>query len=152
MPRPARPLPSIRTASTPLRASCAATIVPEKPPPMTATGRRRSDFIVRPFVRILRARLALHHDVMKAQNGAAGGLSEPYRYNGVNDAGCARADQLGPDLHGPGTMARPAHSQRARMVGEDVPGPWFSLFYSHCPTRCEPNWWPRQDSNLRPAV
>src|SRR5215207_1426409 len=152
MPRPARPLPSMRTASTPLRASCAETIVPEKPPPMTATGRRRSDFIVRPFVRIFRARFALHHDVVEPQDGAAGGLGEPCGYNGVDDTGCARADQLGADLHSTGTMAGPAHSERTRMVGEDVPGPWFSLFYSHFPVRCEPNWWPRQDSNLRPAV
>ena len=90
---------------------------------MTATGKRRSDFIVRPFVRILCSRLALRHVIVKPNYSAARRFREPPGYNRMYDTGRSRADQLGADLYGSGAMTDPGHSEGTRMVGEDVSGP-----------------------------
>jgi hypothetical protein len=59
--------------------------------------------------------------IVEPNDRAAGCLGEPARYYGVDDAGRARADQLGADPDCACTMAGPAHSERTRMIGEDVP-------------------------------
>src|SRR5438270_9080004 len=74
-PLPILPLPSMSTLGTPRRASCAARIVPEAPPPTIATG-SRSDFVVRPILRVSGARLAPHHMLVHAGNHLAGSLRE----------------------------------------------------------------------------
>src|SRR5690349_12641657 len=122
MPRPTRPLPSISTASTPLRARCAATIVPENPPPTIATGFDRSDFIVGPCVRVRCAGFALHHVVVQSDDGPTCGLREPARYNRMNDACRACADQLGADLDCSRTVACPCHPKGMRVCREEVSG------------------------------
>src|SRR6476661_4198197 len=106
-----RPLPSIRTDAIPRRASCAARIVPENPPPMIATG-TRSDFIVRPILRVLRARLAALDVVVDSGHGLAGGLGEQARHRGMDDCGTAGAAQLRADLYCAGAMPRPSHPER----------------------------------------
>ena len=99
-------------------ASCAARIVPDAPPPTIATVVERSDFVVRPVLRVGRARLTPRHMLVHAGNRLAGGLGENSRHDRVNKAGAARSDQPGADRDGAHSMARPAHSQRARMIEE----------------------------------
>src|SRR5438128_9003519 len=73
--------------------------------------------------------------IVKPDDRPACGFREPSRYNCMNDAGCARANELRTDLDRPGAVGGPRHSERARMFREDVPGPLFLLFYSHVPVR-----------------
>ena len=87
-------------SAMPRRASCAARIVPEKPPPTIATGipvrfhsRANSPGLPRP--------LCASHMVIHAGDGLAGGLGEQRGDHGVDDAGEARADQLGADPTAP---------------------------------------------------
>src|SRR5436309_11577061 len=102
----------------PRRASWAARIVPEKPPPMIATGARRSDFIIRPALRISRARLALLDMVVDAGDRAPGGLGEPAGDRGMNEGGKPGADQLAADPDRANAVACPTHAQRARVLDE----------------------------------
>src|SRR6185369_7370998 len=156
MPCPARPLPSISTELTPRRASWAARIVPDAPPPTIATGTTRSDFVVRPGLRICSAGFALDHVIVHPLDRLARGLGEPRRNRRMDDAGGARADQLGADLDRADAVTRPAHAQRARVFKEHaVHDPVLvvrnvRLIGRHHP--CPPNVWrPRQDSNLWPT-
>src|SRR5256885_4331671 len=104
----------------PRRASWAAMIVPEKPPPTIATGACRSDFIVRPVLRVGGARFARLDVVVDASHGFSAGLGEPARHDRMDQDRAARADQLGADLDGSGAMAGPSHPKRARMVNEQT--------------------------------
>src|SRR5436190_1914597 len=114
------PSKSIRTEAMPRRASCAAMIVPEKPPPMIATG-TRSDFIVGPALRVRRARLARLDVIVDSGHGLARGFREPARHGGVHQCGATGADQLRANLHRARAMARPRHPQRTRMIAEQAP-------------------------------
>src|SRR5215216_3000563 len=98
----------------PRRASCAARIVPENPPPMIATG-TRSDFIVGPVLRIFSACLAALDMVVDPGHGLSGGLGEQAGHGGVDDCGTTRADQFRADLHRAGAVPRPGHPERSRM-------------------------------------
>src|SRR5687768_5900679 len=127
MPLPALQPPSMRIVSMPLRASWAATIVPENPPPTIATGFCRSDFIVGPFLGVARATVALLHHAVKPDDCSSGGLREPGRYSRMDDAGGAGANQLGPDPDRASAMTNPSHPEGTRVVGEDVSGPCLML-------------------------
>src|SRR6185437_16059246 len=117
-----RPLPSISAQSIPRLASCAARIVPENPPPMIATGTRRSDFIVRPILRIRSVRFAAHHVLVHPVDGLASGLGKPPGHCRMDQAGETGSDELGRDNDGPCAMRRPAHAERARMLEEEPIG------------------------------
>src|SRR4029079_16769619 len=106
-----RPLPSISSERIPRRASCAARIVPDAPPPIIATVVERSDFVVRPVLRLGRARFALRHMIVHSGNRLAGGLGEQARHDGVNDARTASADQPRANRDRYDAMARPAHAE-----------------------------------------
>src|SRR5437763_3198058 len=97
----------------PRRASCAARIVPENPPPTIATGACRSDFIIGPILRVRRTGLTCLNVVVDAGHGPARRFGEPAWNRGVDDGGAARTDQFGTDLHRPRAMRRPAHAERA---------------------------------------
>src|SRR5205085_11372122 len=88
------------------------------PPPMIATVVRRSDLIVRPVLRLGRARFALHHMVVHAGGGAVGGLGEQARDDGMNQASAARADEPRADRDRARSMADPAHAERTWMLEE----------------------------------
>src|SRR6185369_4610081 len=128
----------------PRRASWAARIVPEKPPPMIATGTRRSDFIVGPHVRVFGAGFAGLDVVVDARHRAARGLGEPARHGGMDDGRAARADQLRADLERTCPMTRPRHAERARMLEEQaVDYPSLAAFavvvggrHGPCPKEC----------------
>src|SRR5689334_15470217 len=104
----------------PFRARFAATIVPEKPPPTMATG--LSDFVVRPVLRVLRARFALRHMVVHVGNRLAGGLGEHTRHHCVNDAGAARADEPRANRDSANAVSCPAHPKGAWMFQEHAVG------------------------------
>src|SRR5215218_592481 len=99
-------------------ASCAARIVPEAPPPTMATGTCRSDFVVRPCLRIHGAGFALDHVVVHPLDGLARRLREQGRHGRVDEARRPSPDELGPDLHGTDAVPRPGHSKRPRMLDE----------------------------------
>src|SRR5437763_5704481 len=99
----------------PRRASCAARIVPENPPPTIATGACRSDFIIGPILRVRRAGLARLYMVVDSGHGPPGGFREPAGHRGMDNRGTAGADQLGADLDRPRTVRRPAHAERSGM-------------------------------------
>src|SRR4051794_18747106 len=110
----------------PRRASWAARIVPDAPPPTIATC-TGSDFVVRPVLRVGRARLALHHMLVHAGDRLAGGLGEDPGHDGVDQARTARTNQPGADPDGANTVTCPAHPERARMLQEhtvDISGPF----------------------------
>src|SRR5689334_10049997 len=113
-----RPLPSIRTESMPRRASCAAIMVPEKPPPMIATGTARSDFIVGPVLRIGCARLAALDMVIDPGDRLARRVGEPAWNCRVNERRATGAEQLRTDFDCARAMAGPRHSEGARMFQE----------------------------------
>src|SRR4051794_38407515 len=115
-----RPLPSMRTQAMPRRASWAARMVPDAPPPTMATAFRRSDLVVRPALRVGRARLTALDMIVDASHGPAGGLGEPAGHGGMDDRRQASADQLAADLHRSDPVARPAHAERARMRDEQA--------------------------------
>src|SRR3954454_21109837 len=115
-----RPLPSIRTQPMPRRASWAARMVPEKPPPMIATGTARSDFIVGPVLRIGRVRLAALDVVVNAGHRSSARLGEPARYDRMDQDRTSRADQFRGDFRGANPMLRPSHSERAWMLEEQT--------------------------------
>src|SRR6476646_7215615 len=106
----------------PRRASWAARIVPEAPPPTIATAVWRSDFVVRPILRVRRAGFARLDMVVDARHRLARGLREATRNDRVDDRGATRADQLGADLHRADAVPRPAHAERARMLTEQAVG------------------------------
>src|SRR5258708_4381497 len=113
-----RPLPSIRTDDMPRRASWAARMVPEKPPPTIATGACRSDFIIRPVLRIRRSSSARLNVVVNARHGLACRLGEDARHHRVYQSRAAGTDQLGADLDCAQPVSRPAHAERSRMFEE----------------------------------
>src|SRR5438874_12627924 len=98
----------------PRRASCAARIVPENPPPMMAT----SDFIVGPIARVSGAGFPLRHMIVHVSNGFAGGLGEPRGNNRMDQAGRARADKASTDRDRADAMPQPAHAERTRVLKE----------------------------------
>src|SRR5919112_1073216 len=110
MPRPIRPWPSISSEPMPRRASCAATIVPEKPPPTMATTRRSaaSDVIVGPLLRLGRAGPDFLDIMIGLGDDAAGGVGEPAGNGGMDERRQAGADQLDADPGGAGAMRDPA--------------------------------------------
>src|SRR5512132_2208468 len=114
----------------PLRARCAATMVPENPPPTIATGRCRSDVIVRPLLRVLRPHAPLLDVVAEVDNLPACRFGEPARYNRVNQACTPYSQQLEADLGRSGAMLSPRHPERSWMVREEVSALRFVLFYS----------------------
>src|SRR5438270_3489909 len=120
----------------PRRASWAARIVPDAPPPTIATG-ARSDFVVRPVLRVGRARLALHHMHVHSADRSAGGLGEQAGHDGVDQARTARSNQPGADRDCANAVACPAHPERARMLQEhtvDISRPFrLILLRSHSP-------------------
>src|SRR5215212_10977549 len=107
-----RPLPSMRTEPRPRCASWAARMVPEKPPPMIATGKTRSDFIIGPVLRIGRAGLTALDVVVDAGHRSSASLREPARHDRVDQDGAAGADQFGADLHCADSVTGPGHTQR----------------------------------------
>src|SRR3990170_2440472 len=121
VPRPSRPLPSNSMLRTPRRASSAANIVPEKPPPTIATAVRRSDLIVGPLLGVGRARLPADHMVVQLHHRPPGGLGEPARHDRMDRAGHARRDHRPRDPHRAQSMLEPGHSERARMVVKQAP-------------------------------
>src|SRR5438270_9017592 len=102
----------------PRRASWAARIVPDAPPPTIATVVERSDFVIRPILRVGRARLARLDMVVDAGDRPPGSLGEPARNDRVNNRRAPSADQLRADRNGAHSMACPAHPKRARMREE----------------------------------
>src|SRR5438270_1848327 len=99
----------------PRRASWAARMVPDAPPPTIATC-TRSDFVVRPVLRVGRARLALHHMLVHSGDRLACRLGEQAGHDGVDQARAARTDQPGADRDCANAVACPAHSDRWRML------------------------------------
>src|SRR5688572_16709938 len=130
MPRPMRPPPSISTEAIPRRASCAATIVPEKPPPIMATGAGRSDVIVGPLLRLARPGLDLLDILVGLGDDAAGGVSEQAGDQRVDEGSEPCANQLGADAERAGAVRDPAQPQRARMIDEQPAKHFASPF---CP-------------------
>src|SRR4051794_3010908 len=101
----------------PLRASCAASIVPENPPPIIATG-TRSDFIIRPILRVRSARLSRVDVVVDPGHGLARGLGEAAGDHRMDHARETRTDQLRANFSCAGAMPCPGHSKRARVLDE----------------------------------
>src|SRR3954468_7429216 len=95
-------------------------MVPEKPPPMIATG-TRSDFIIGPALRVRGIRFPRLDVIVNAGDGLACRLGKPSRDRGMDQGGATRADQLGADLDRARTVARPAHPERTRMLDEQPP-------------------------------
>src|ERR1700754_2657821 len=94
----------------PRRASWAARTVPDAPRPTFATAVRRSDFVVRPVLRVRRACLALSHMVIHACDHLARGLGKDAGHDGVNQASSTSADQFCPDQNRACAVRRPAHA------------------------------------------
>src|SRR5947208_1795968 len=107
----------MRAERMPRRASWAARIVPDAPPPTIATG-TRSDFVVRPVLRICGARFAPHHMIVHAADRLPGGLRKDSWNNRMNETGEARSDETHADAESTDAVPRPAHAQRARMFQE----------------------------------
>src|SRR4029079_295181 len=150
-----RPLPSIKADWIPRAASWAARIVPEAPPPTMATGTFRSDFVVRPALRVCCPRFPLDHMIMHPVDRLAGRLREPARHKRMDEAGGPCAHQGRADDHGAHPMSRPTHSQRARMIDEQAVqktridfGPRLRRRHIQFLFQI---WRPRQDSNLWPS-
>src|SRR6187455_221258 len=116
MPRPSRPPPSIRIEPMFRRASWAATIVPEKPPPMMATS--ASDIIVGPLLRLARSRPDLLDVIVGFGDGASRRVREPARDEAVDHGRAAGEDQLPADLECSRAMCGPGQSQRPWMFDE----------------------------------
>jgi len=95
-------------------------MVPEAPPPTIATAARRSDFVVRPILRVRRARLPPHHVVVHAGNRLAGGLREEPRHDRMDQAGNPGTDQPYTNIYGTDAVPPPAHAKRARMLEEQA--------------------------------
>src|SRR5215207_9341412 len=95
----------------PRRASCAATMVPEKPAPTMATGASRSNVIVRPLLRIARPRLDLLDVIIGLGDSAAGRVGEPAGDDAVDQSREPGTDQLEPDPDCSRAMLRPAQSE-----------------------------------------
>src|SRR3954468_15165694 len=106
-----RPDPSMRTDRMPRPASWAARIVPDAPPPTIATGTRRSDFVVRPVLRICRAGSALRHVVVHVGDRLARRLREHARDDGMDEAGETGTHQPHADGKRADAMSSPAHSK-----------------------------------------
>src|SRR5689334_5576863 len=141
--------------SMPRRASCAAMMVPEKPPPMIATGTGRSNFIIGPVLRIGRGCLAALNMVVDARHRLSGCVREPAGDGRVNERRAAGTQELRSDLHRACAVTRPRHAKRARMLEEEpvddaLPSTVdVRLVRGH---RSLPKIWrPRQDSNLWPT-
>src|SRR6476660_3315736 len=105
----------------PRRASWTARSVPEAPPPTIATE-IRSDFVVRPGLRICRARFTLHHVRVHVRDCLARGLREHAGNHRMDKASAPRADQAHADRHCADAMSRPAHPERAWMLQEQAVG------------------------------
>src|SRR4051812_13029303 len=103
----------------PRRASCAATIVPEKPPPMIATG-TRSDVIIGPILRPRRPSPYLLDVMIGFGHPATRGIGPPAWNPGGDQGPQAGADQLEADPHCAPAVLRPADPQRARMLEEEA--------------------------------
>src|SRR4051812_9674666 len=108
----------MRMEGIPRRASWAAIMVPEKPPPIIATGTSRSDFIIGPVLRVRRARFSRLDVLVDAGDGLTAGFGEPPGHGGVNEHCQPGGNQLAADLHGADAVARPAHAERSRMMDE----------------------------------
>src|SRR5437868_9060697 len=106
----------MRTEGMPRRASWAAMMVPEKPPPTIATGTSRSDLIIWPVFRVRGAGLARLDVVVDAGHRLAARFGEPAGHCGVNEHRQPRANQLAADLHRADAVARPGHTERAWML------------------------------------
>src|SRR5207302_6523092 len=117
-PRPIRPLPSIRTDGMPRSASWAARIGPDAPPPTIATALRRSDFVVRPVLRICGTRFAALNMIVDPSHRSSAGFGKPPRHGRVHEHCQARADELAADLHRASTVPRPGHSKRTGVIEE----------------------------------
>src|SRR3954451_14323175 len=102
----------------PRRASWAAIMVPEKPPPTIATGTSRSDFIIGPVLRVRRAGFSRLDMLVNAVHRLARTFREPPRHSRVDNRGATSADQLCADLHRSGSVTGPAHSKRAWVLKE----------------------------------
>src|SRR5436190_15680734 len=109
-----RPPPSISSERMPRRASWAARIVPDAPPPTIATVVERSDFVVRPVLRVCGARFAPHHMVVHAADRLARRLGEESGHNRVNHARAARPDQASADRDRANAVTRPTHAEGTR--------------------------------------
>src|SRR4051812_854577 len=90
-------------------------MVPEAPPPTIATGTCRSDFVVRPVLRVGRAGFALCHVVVHAADRPASRLCKDPRYDSVDQTGEPRADQSHSNCDRSDAMSRPTHAERAWM-------------------------------------
>src|SRR6476646_50755 len=126
MPRSKRPLTSMSSERMPRRASCTARMVPEAPPPTIATG-NRSDFVVRPSLRICGAGLSLVHMVVHVRDRLAGGLGKDPWNDSVHYAGETGSDQPGADCSSADAVPSPAHPERTRMFQEHAAGQAWPL-------------------------
>src|SRR5690349_19631785 len=105
----------------PRRASWAARMVPEKPPPTIATGTSRSsDFIIGPVLRVGRAGFPRLDMVVDPGHRLPASLGEPARHDRVDEHGAAGADELRADLDCAGAMPSPGHAERPRMLKEQA--------------------------------
>src|SRR5690348_8072294 len=129
-------------------------IVPDAPPPTIATGTSRSDFVIRPVLRIGGIGLAALDMVVDAGHGPARRIREPPGYRRVDDRRAARPDQLCADLHRARAVAGPSHPERSWMIDEKTlyrsAVSALGLVGRHGPARVN-LWRPRQDSNLWPT-
>src|SRR5919107_6442651 len=108
----------MRIERIPRRASCAARMVPEAPPPTIATAAGRSDLIVRPILRIGRPGFAGLDMIVDSGHRPAGGFAEPTRDHRVHHRRTAGADELRADLDRAPPMATPGHAERSWMLDE----------------------------------
>src|SRR3954454_11408885 len=104
----------------PRRASWAARMVPEAPPPTIATAARRSDLVVRPILRVSGAGFARLDMVIDASDGLARGFGEPAWHDCMDNRRASCPDQLGADLEGANAMTGPAHPKRMRVFNKQA--------------------------------
>src|SRR5438270_11611533 len=98
----------------PRRASCAARIVPDAPPPTIATW-KRSDFVFRPMLRVCRAGPAPHHMIVHGGYCSSGGLPEKPWNDGMHEAGESGREEPYGDGGGAHAVRCPAHPEGARV-------------------------------------
>ena len=106
----------MRADFTSFRASCAARIVPEAPPPTIATVTRRSDLVVRPRLRIRRTRPPAGHVIVHVGDGLARRLGEHPRHDRMNQPRKPCADQASADHDGARPVGRPSSSRASADV------------------------------------
>lgn len=95
----------------PRRANWAARIVPDAPPPTIATGTCRSDFVVRPALRIGGARFASSHVVVHVGDRLTRSLREYPWDDRMDETGKTGTNKPGADRDRPDAMVSPTHAE-----------------------------------------